>query len=62
VFVVSHKVIICLNESTLKLVLISSHLPSPGVLARDFNHRMDEMISTVKPWIKDGGFIFSVLF
>eukprot|EP01034_Spumella_vulgaris_P024112 gene24112-30419_t len=25
-----------------------------GVLARDFNHRMEEMISTVKPWIKDG--------
>lgn len=25
-----------------------------GVLARDYTHRMDEMISTVKPWVRDG--------
>ena len=41
--------------SPTQAVLISSPLFSLGVLARDFNHRMDEMISTVKPWIKDGG-------
>ena len=25
-----------------------------GVLARDYSHRMDEMFSIVKPWVKDG--------
>jgi NADPH-dependent curcumin reductase CurA len=34
-----------------------------GVLARDYNHRMDEMIATVKPWLKDGErTIFLLLF
>lgn len=32
--------------------------PSPslflGILARDYSHRMDEMISQMSQWIKDG--------
>lgn len=29
-----------------------------GVLARDYNHRMDEMLEIVAPWVKNGEMIF----
>ena len=29
-----------------------------GILARDFNHRMDEMVAQVSPWIKDQSLVF----
>ena len=29
-----------------------------GVLARDYLHRMDEMLATVGPWVRDGSLRF----
>ncbi|GJM09235.1 MAG: NADP-dependent oxidoreductase [Lysobacteraceae bacterium] len=28
-----------------------------GILARDYNHRMDEMVAAVGPWIRDGSLV-----
>lgn len=30
-----------------------------GILARDYNHRMDEMVSIVGPWVKNGEIVFA---
>jgi NADPH-dependent curcumin reductase CurA len=29
-----------------------------GILARDFAHRMDEMLAIVAPWVKSGEIVF----
>jgi NADPH-dependent curcumin reductase CurA len=29
-----------------------------GILARDYNHRMDEMLAIVAPWVKSGAIVF----
>ena len=29
-----------------------------GILARDYNHRMDEMLAVVSPWVKSGEIVF----